>query len=129
MPAGLVVSSRRPRVLLVDDHAEILDVFERMLSPSCDVVGEITDARDLIDAVIRLRVDVVVLDLYMASGNGLDLCRSVKDALPHVKVVIITASQDPQLREEALARGASGLVDKVRAVDDLVRAVHEAAAD
>jgi DNA-binding NarL/FixJ family response regulator len=122
------VNSLRPRVLLVDDSAEMLDVFERILSPSCDVVGQITDARLLPDAVTTLQVEVAVLDLYMSTGNGLELCRSLKEAFPHLKVVIVTASQDPHLKAEALARGASSLVDKVRMIDDLERAVHKAVA-
>lgn len=120
------MNSPRPRVLLIDDSAEMLDVFERILSPSCDVVGQITDARLLPDAVTTLQVEVAVLDLYMSTGNGLDLCRSLKEAFPHLKVVIVTASQDPHLKAEALARGASSLVDKVRMIDDLERAVHKA---
>ncbi len=121
------MSTPRPRVLLVDDNAQMLDMFERLLSPSCDVVGRITDAGQLPDAVTSLQVDVAVLDLYMSTGNGLELCRSLKEAFPRLKVVIVTASQDPHIKEEALARGASSLVDKVRMMDDLVRAVHEAA--
>ncbi len=120
------MNSPRPRVLLIDDSAEMLDVFERILSPSCDVVGQITDARLLPDAVTTLQVEVAVLDLYMSTGNGLDLCRSLKEAFPHLKVVIVTASQDPHIKAEALARGASSLVDKVRMIDDLERAVHKA---
>ncbi len=120
------MNSPRPRVLLIDDSAEMLDVFERILSPSCDVVGQITDARLLPDAVTTLQVEVAVLDLYMSTGNGLDLCRSLKEAFPHLKVVIVTASQDPHIKAEALARGASGLVDKVRMMDDLARVVHKA---
>ena len=122
----LLVSSLRPRVLLVDDSAEMLDVFERILSPSCDVVGQITDARMLPDVVTTLQVEVAVLDLYMSTGNGLELCRSLKDAFPNLKIVIVTASQDPHLKAEAVARGASSLVDKVRMIDDLERAVHKA---
>ena len=120
------MNSLRPRVLLVDDSAEMLDVFERILSPSCDVVGQITDARLLPDAVTTLHVEVAVLDLYMSTGNGLELCRSLMEAFPHLKVVVVTASQDPHLKAEALARGASSLVDKVRMIDDLERAVHKA---
>ena len=101
-------------------------MFERILSPSCDVVGQITDARLLPDAVTTLQVEVAVLDLYMSTGNGLELCRSLKDAFPNLKIVIVTASQDPHLKVEAVARGASSLVDKVRMIDDLERAVHEA---
>ena len=120
------MNSLRPRVLLVDDSAEMLDVFERILSPSCDVVGQITDARLLPDAMTTLHMEVAVLDLYMSTGNGLELCRSLKEAFPRLKVVIVTASQDPHLKAEALARGASSLVDKVRMIDDLERAVHKA---
>ena len=101
-------------------------MFERILSPSCDVVGQITDARLLPDTVASLQADVAVIDLYMSTGNGLELCRSLKEKFPRLKVVIVTASQDRHLKEEALARGASSLVDKVRMMDDLVRAVHEA---
>jgi DNA-binding NarL/FixJ family response regulator len=53
----------RPRILLADDHTMLLDAFRRLLSPSCDVVGAVSDGRALLDAAPKLEPDVIVLDI------------------------------------------------------------------
>ena len=70
-----MTTGRRPRVLLADDCAEFLTALERLLASSCEVVGHARDVGALIDEARRLEPDVIVVDLFMPPGNGVDACR------------------------------------------------------
>jgi DNA-binding NarL/FixJ family response regulator len=117
--------SKRPRVLLADDHAGMQIAVRRLLSPSCDVVGCILDAASLIDAVAKLRPEVVLLDLSLPGGlRGFDVCELITSRTPEVKVVIFTGHDDANLESRAREAGASGYVWKLRATDQLLRTIH-----
>ena len=62
----------RPRILMAEDHAMLLDAFRALLEPEFDVVGTVTDGRMLLEAFSRLHPEVVVLDIGMPLLNGLD---------------------------------------------------------
>lgn len=109
----------RPRVLLVDDHPGVLKALRRVLSGECDVVGVIADGREVADAVMRLQPQVIVVDLNLPHVSGLEVCRQVTLNDRRVKVIVISAMSDDYIRQEALAAGASGFVDK-SAADELV---------
>jgi DNA-binding NarL/FixJ family response regulator len=117
--------SARPRVLLADDDAGILSAFERLLTPSCDVVGQVTDLGALVDAVTRLQPNVIVVDLFMPTGNALEACRRLKEVVPQAKIVVVSAAYDASIRDEALRVGASAFVPKVRAAQDLLPAIQQ----
>ena len=112
----------RPRVLLVDDHPGIVQALGRALSPACDVVGGIADGRQVADAAARLQPVVIVVDLNLPDFSGLDVCRQITQNNPRVKVIVITAMTDDDLREEALAAGASGFFHK-SAANELLAAI------
>ncbi len=115
--------SARPRVLLADDHAMLLEAFTRMLSPSCDVVGAVGDGRALLEAAPRLKPDVIVLDISMPRLNGIDACRQLQPKLPGVKWVFLTVNEDPDLAREAFRLGASGFLLKSSAGAELFTAI------
>jgi DNA-binding NarL/FixJ family response regulator len=97
----------RPRVLLADDHRLLREAFAQLLEPNCDVVGAVADGRALLQAVPKLRPDVIVLDIAMPLLNGLDAARQLKRWMPAVKVIFLTVSEDPDLAAEAFRVGAS----------------------
>ena len=109
------MSSSRPRVLLADDDAGILNAFERLLTPSCDVVGQrhrrrrVGRRRDS-----RLQPDVIVVDLFMPAAEGLEACPHLKEVVPQAKIVVVTAADDASTRDKALRAGASAFVSKMR---------------
>ncbi len=70
---------------------------------------------------------MIVADLFMRPGNGLDACRHVKALLPDTKVILVSADDDPAIRTEALRAGASAFVSKIRAAEELLPAVLKAA--
>src|SRR5688572_7452217 len=93
---------RRPRVVLVDDYASVLEAFRRMLEPSCDVLATVATGGEALDAVKRLRPDILVLDLMLPDTDGLAVCRRVKQAFPKTDVVLVTAFDDDLI--EAVAQ-------------------------
>jgi len=109
----------RPRLLLADDHTEILRAFQRLLEPSFEVVGRVIDGGAVVEAATRLRPDVVVLDLGMPKLNGLEACARIKAENPKTRVVVVTASNDDEIRQAAFRKGASAFVLKHKAAADL----------
>ena len=115
----------RPRILMADDHAMLLDAFRALLEPEFDVVGTVTDGRMLLEEFSRLHPDVVVLDIAMPLLNGLDAGRQLKAQRKSVKLIYLTMNPDPDLAGEALRLGASGYVLKSSAAHELKQAIHE----
>jgi len=120
--------SVRPRVLLADDHAMLLEAFKGMLSASCDIVGAVTDGRALLEAAPTLVPDVIVADISMPRLNGIDACRLLQPKMPGVKWVFLTVNEDADLAREAFRLGASGFVLKSSAASELFTAIQKAMA-
>lgn len=116
----------RPRVLLADDYEGILTAVTRLLAPSCDIVACVSDGTVLLETVIRLRPDVVILDVRMPLVNGLDMCRQIREAAPATKVIVFTAADDAEIKKMAFEQGASAFVTKYRVADDLSPAIQKA---
>jgi DNA-binding NarL/FixJ family response regulator len=115
----------RPRILMADDHAMLLDAFRTLLQSEFDVVGAVTDGRRLLEEFSRLHPDVVLLDIGMPLLNGLDAGRQLKAQMKSVKLIYMTMNPDPDLAGEALRLGASGYVLKSSAFQELKQAIHE----
>jgi DNA-binding NarL/FixJ family response regulator len=114
-----------PRVLLADDHALLLAAFEKLLADQCDVVGQVSDGRALVEAAERLRPDVIVLDIAMPLLNGLDAGRQIKQKLHDVRLVYLTMNEDPTVAAEAFRVGASAYLLKRSAASELSTALAE----
>src|SRR6185295_14751927 len=97
--------------------------WRRLLKPWCDVVGEVSDGRTVIDAAIALEPDVIVLDVSMPGLNGLDACRAIKRAEARTQIVVVTADGNPGLADAAFRAGASAFVVKQSASGDLPEAI------
>jgi DNA-binding NarL/FixJ family response regulator len=116
----------RPRILLADDHALMLDGLRALLEPEFDVVGTATDGRTLLAECARLNPDVVLLDVAMPLLNGLDAGRQLKAQRRSLKLIYLTMNPSPDLAGDALRLGASGYVLKSSAATELKQAIHEA---
>ena len=102
------------RVFLVDDHelvrrgiADIVDA-ERDL----EVVGECGTARQTLGRVSATRPDVVVLDVRLPDGSGVDVCRAIRSEHPDIACLMLTAYDDDEASEAAVLAGAAGYVLK-----------------
>lgn len=116
----------RPRILLADDHAILLEAFRALLEPEFDVVGTVTDGRALLQEFSRLNPDVVLIDVAMPLLNGLDAGRQLKAQRRSVKLIYLTMNSDPDVAGEALRLGASGYLLKSSAASELTQAIREA---
>jgi DNA-binding NarL/FixJ family response regulator len=115
-------------VLLADDHALLLDAFRKLLEPHCEIVGAVADGRALIAAAERLRPEVIVADISMPRLNGLDACALLRMKVPEARLIFLTVSEDSDIAEEAIRRGASGFILKKSAASELFEAIRHALA-
>jgi DNA-binding NarL/FixJ family response regulator len=116
----------KPRVILADDHTLLLEAFEKLLAPECDIVAKVADGRALLDAVRQHHPDVVVLDLSMPLLNGIDAARQIKQEDRSVRLVFVTMNEDPDLAAEALRAGGTAYLLKRSAGSELLTAIREA---
>lgn len=114
------------RILLVDDH-EVVRVGVRSLierQPEMEVIGEAGSVRDAVTLSEQLAPDVVVLDIRLPGGNGLEACRQIKHRRPDTRVIVLTSYPDDEVLFDAIAAGADGYVLKQIGSDELIRALH-----
>jgi two-component system response regulator DevR len=111
--------------LLVDDH-EVVRVGVRSLierQQGMEVVGEAGSVREAVSRAQELMPDVVVLDIRLPGGSGLDACRQIKAQQPETRVIILTSFPDDEVLFDAISAGADGYVLKQIGSDDLIRAL------
>jgi DNA-binding NarL/FixJ family response regulator len=114
------------RVLLADDHPEILTQTDGVLAGQFEVVGSVANGVDLIKAAAQLDPDVVVLDITMPGLDGIEAACRLKQSGCRAKLVFLTVHEDSDYVRAALRAGGSAYVIKARLASDLVSAVHEA---
>lgn len=117
------------RVMLVDDHQLVREAVGRAVDsePDLDVVaqaGTIAEAAALIGLE---RPDVLVVDVSLPDGNGIELVRSTREAMPATGIVVLTMHGDDETLLRALEAGASALVLKSSTLDSVVDAVRRSA--
>jgi DNA-binding NarL/FixJ family response regulator len=113
----------RPRFLIADDHAIFAEALRVFLERTYTVVGSVSDGRALIEATLRLRPEVVVVDVAMPILNGLDAARRIKEQAPNVKFIFLTMRNDPNLAAAALELGPIAFVLKHATGIELLRAI------
>lgn len=117
------------RVLVADDHTLFRKGVLALLATMADVeiVGETSDGQEALALVDSLQPDLVLMDLEMPGGGGLDATRALSETHPEVKVLIVTMNGNIESIRAALRAGACGYVVKDSAPEDLIRAVEAAA--
>jgi DNA-binding NarL/FixJ family response regulator len=115
----------RPRVLLADDHALLLDAFAKLLAEECEIVGKVHDGRAVVTAADQLHPDVIVMDISMPLLNGLEAARQLKLKARGSRIVFLTMNEDPDLAAAAFRSGASAYLLKRSAGSELLTAIRE----
>jgi DNA-binding NarL/FixJ family response regulator len=115
--------TRRPRVLLADDHSLMLAGLRRLVEETCDVVGAVEDGRALVEAVQHLEPDLILLDISMPLLNGIDAARQIRKLHHPAKLIFLTMHTSPSYVTEAFHVGASGYLLKRSAPLELPLAI------
>lgn len=121
----LTNSTRKTRILLVDDHTVVRHGFRMILDAQNDmeVVGEASNGRDAVGEAQRLTPDVVVMDVTMPELNGIEATRRIGESVPKARVLALSMHKDSVYVREILRAGARGYLLKDAPQDDLVTAV------
>jgi DNA-binding NarL/FixJ family response regulator len=117
---------RRLRLVLADDHPEILDELQSLLLPDFEIAEVVGDGAALVAAACRLKPDVVVSDVQMPRMRGIDACSQILRDGCCGTAVLLTMHNNPYYVEEALKAGIRGYVLKVDASEELIPAIHAA---
>ena len=116
------------RVLIADDHRLMVEGTKQALERAgdFDVVGEAVNGSQVLPLVRRLKPDLVLLDLRMPQMDGLTCLTKIRKEFPDMKVAMLSVSQDPELIQTALKRGANAYIVKSIDPDDLAGALRQA---
>jgi DNA-binding NarL/FixJ family response regulator len=117
------------RVFLLDDHEVVRTGVAAMLGnePDIEVVGEAGGATEALDVVRRCQPDVAVLDVRLADGNGIEVCRAIRSEFDDIRCLMLTSFHDDQAVLDAAMAGAAGYVLKQIRGNDLVDAIRRIA--
>lgn len=120
----------RIRVLLVDDHVMVRQGLRSILEsyPDIEVVGEVADGKESLVSVERVRPSVIVMDLNMPKMNGIDATAIIKSRYPEIIVLGLSVNVGEDNHAAMIQAGASALLTKEAAVDQLYDMIHDAVA-
>ena len=103
----------KPRILLADDHPEMLNALCGLLEGGLgELVGTVADGDALVEAAKRLEPDIIIADISMPRLNGLDATRALQTCAPQSKVIILTVHREPVYVTLAFQAGACGYLLK-----------------
>jgi DNA-binding NarL/FixJ family response regulator len=115
----------KQRILLVDDHEVVRLGLKALLErhPNFDVVAEAGAAREAVEKVEQFQPDVVVMDIRLPGGSGIEACEEISERFPESKVIMLTSYAEDEMLFSAIRAGAAGYVLKQIGGEDLVRAI------
>jgi two-component system response regulator DevR len=118
------------RIFLVDDHELIRRGLRAFLEgePDMEVVDEAASARDAVGKVPIVKPDLVVLDIRLPDGNGVEVCRELRARCPEAKVIMLTSFADDTALMDSIMAGASGYILKATKQGELLEALRKVAA-
>ena len=116
------------RLLIVDDHELVRESTQHMLAGETDLegVGEAVNGRHALELCRRLRPDLVLMDVRMPEMDGLEATRAIKEEMPAINVLMVSAYESEDYRREAASAGAAGYILKDADRQQLLEAVRMA---
>ena len=121
-------SAGRPRLILADDHPDVLEAVVRLLQQDSDILSTVTNGVAALDAVSALKPDVLILDISMPGLTGIEVARRLSSGGSTVRVIFLTVIEDADFARASLAEGGSAYVVKSRLATDLRHAIREVTA-
>lgn len=111
----------RPSVLMVEDSGLLRELFKHTLaSLGCDMVGEAATQKDAIRLFKSLSPDLVLMDIRLAIGDGIEAAREILTFDPDAYVVMLTSMDERGTHAKCLELGAKGFITKGRSADELI---------
>jgi DNA-binding NarL/FixJ family response regulator len=122
-PAG--PAGENLKVLIADDHALFRRGLEMVLQkePDIEVIGEANDGQQAVDRAMELMPDVVLMDVRMPRRTGIEATQRIKELLPHVKILVLTNSDEEADLYDSIKAGASGYLLKEISTEEVAEAV------
>jgi DNA-binding NarL/FixJ family response regulator len=119
------VASRPLRLLVVDDHEVVRQGLVALLDrrPEFQVVSEAGTVAEAIEQARRFQPDLVIMDVRLPDGSGIEACREIRSELPSTRIVMLTSYPDEEAVLSAIVAGASGYLLKQVRARDLVAAL------
>ncbi len=113
------------RILIVDDHEVVRLGLKALLERRKDfvVVGEAASGREAVEKALDLQPDIVLMDIRLPGGSGIEACEQIVQHLPDTRVVMLTSYAEDEMLFSAIRAGASGYVLKQIGSDDLIKAL------
>ena len=117
------------RVLVIDDHVLIREGLRRLISrdQSIHVVGEAASKREALAQISHHDPDVIVVDLHLPDGSGLDVIAWARSTSQKIGIVVLTMSNMPEHVRASMQSGASAHVDKSAPISEVLQAIRESA--
>ena len=122
---GRAGGAEKLKVLVVDDHALFRRGLQMVLKGEDDleVVGEAADGNEAVQKAQETMPDVILMDVRMPHRSGIEATQQIKDLLPHVKILMLTISDEEADLYEAIKAGASGYLLKEVSIDEVAEAI------
>ena len=123
-----MTATNATRVLICDDHEVVREGLRTLLSRRQDiaVIGEAGTMQEAIDTAAKAKPDVVIMDVRLPDGSGVEACRAIREARPETHVIMLTSYADDEALFASIVAGASGYLLKQtrgQAVVDAINAV------
>jgi DNA-binding NarL/FixJ family response regulator len=113
------------RIVLADDHEIVRTGIRTLLDghPPWQVCGEAENGKEAVEKVLKLKPDLVVLDLSMPLMNGIEAAREIRKQSPQTKIIIFSMHDSPRIAEEAVHAGADAYLAKTAHFSELEKAI------
>src|SRR5215469_524800 len=113
----------KTRILLADDHSITVAGMRSVIGQEHEVVGTVSDGRALVIEALRLRPQLIILDISMPLLNGIEAARRIREEWPQAKLIFVSMHTNAMYVREAMSTGACGYILKTSAAEDLLPAI------
>lgn len=116
-----------PSLLIADDHALIRQGLRKLLAPERDlhIAAEAANAAETLDALSRVKIDLVIMDINMPGRCGIEVLQDIKKRFPKVKTLMLSMHPEETIAVRAMRAGASGYISKDAPPEELLKAIRK----